>query len=143
MHRSVALGIGLASAAFASVAYAAWSQSAEFSATVHGHAFSRVSVDTSDCMLHYRIYFDAPAAAYASKATTRNVYLFRSRIDFASGKSATVPVYANRAPGARMYENTFDSSVDGCWAKDKQALRGVKVEGCRGDGCTPQPLPSP
>ena len=143
MHRTVALGIGLASAAFASVAYAAWSQSAEFSATVHNHAFSRVSVDTSDCMLHYRIYFDAPADAYASKATTRNVYLFRSRIDFASGKSATVPVYANRAPGARMYENTFDSSVDGCWAKDKQALRGVKVEGCRGDGCTPQPLPSP
>ena len=42
-----------------------------------------------------------------------------------------------------MYENTFDSSVDGCWAKDKQQLRGVKVEGCRGDGCTPQPIAAP
>ena len=39
-----------------------------------------------------------------------------------------------------MYENHFDSAGDGCWVKDKQALRGVKVEGCRGDGCQPEPI---
>jgi hypothetical protein len=118
----------------------AWSQGADFGATVHGHAFSRVEVESADCTLNYRIFFNAPAEGYASGARPRNVYLFRSRIDFASGKSAVVPVFANRAPGARVYENHFDSTADGCWVKDKQALRGVKVEGCRGDGCTPEPL---
>jgi hypothetical protein len=117
-----------------------WSQDAEFSATVHGHAFKRVVVESKDCVLDYRIYFDAPADAYASPAKARDVYLFRARIDFASGKSATVPVFANRESGARMYENHFDSAGDGCWVKDKQALRGVKVEGCRGDGCKPDPI---
>jgi len=118
----------------------AWSQGADFGATVHGHGFSRVEVESVDCTLNYRIFFNAPADAYASGARARNVYLFRSRIDFASGKSATVPVFANRGPGARVYENHYDSTADGCWVKDKQALRGVKVEGCRGDGCTPEPL---
>ena len=118
----------------------AWSQDAEFSATVHGHAFKRVVIESNECVLSYKIYFDAPADAYSSPAKARDVYLFRARIDFASGKSATVPVFANRQPGARMYENQFDSAGDGCWVKDKQGLRGVKVEGCRGDGCKPDPI---
>ncbi len=116
----------------------AWSQGADISASVHGHTFKRVEVESAECVLNYRIYFDAPQEAYASAAQTRNVYLFRARIDFASDKSATVPVFANRAPGARMYENHYDSVGDGCWVKDKQALRRVKVEACRGDGCTPE-----
>ena len=133
--------LGLSAAVFiAAPAVLAWSQGAEFGATVHGHAFSRVEVESVDCTLNYRLFFDAPAAGYASGARTRNVYLFRSRIDFGSGKSASVPVFANRGPGARVYENHYDSTADGCWVKDKQALRGVKVEGCRGDGCTPEPL---
>jgi hypothetical protein len=132
-------GFGLALSLVAPAAFA-WSQRAEFSATVHGHAFQRVEVESDECVLAYRIYFDAPADAYASPAKTRDVYLFRTRIDFASGKSAPVPVFANRAPGTRVYENRYDSSADGCWAKDKQALRGVKVEGCRGDGCKPEPI---
>lgn len=140
MRRTIALGIGVGFLALTSLA-SAWKQGSDFSATVHGHAFSRVEVETAECKLHYRIYFDAPAEGYASKAGPRNVYLFRSRIDFASGKSAVVPVFANRGPGKRVYENTYDSSADGCWLKEQQALRGVKVEGCRGDGCTPQPIP--
>jgi hypothetical protein len=139
MRRSAALGVATALLSVAPIAFA-WSQSADFGATVHGHAFSRVEVDSTECTLNYRLYFDAPAEAYTSRAPARNVYLFRSRIDFASGKSATVPVFANRAPGARVYENHFDSSGDGCWVKDKQALRGVKVEACRGDGCSPEPV---
>ena len=139
MPRSRAVLWVLALVCVTQVAFA-WSQDAEFSATVHGHAFKRVVVESKDCELDYRIYFDAPADAYSSPARARDVYLFRARIDFASGKSATVPVFANREPGARMYENHFDSAGDGCWVKDKQALRGVKVEGCRGDGCQPEPI---
>lgn len=139
MSRSTAAGLVASSLLIARVAFA-WSQNAEFSASVHGHAFQRVEVESRDCVLDYRIYFDAPADGYTSPAKARDVYLFRTRIDFASGKSATVPVFANRAPGARVYENHFDSTSDGCWVKDKQALRGVKVEACRGDGCTPEPI---
>ncbi|HTQ03724.1 MAG TPA: hypothetical protein VMI54_07695 [Polyangiaceae bacterium] len=137
MRRTVAFGFGAAVLSVVSVAWA-WSQGAEITATVHGHAFTRVVVESADCVLHYRIYFDAPQDAYASAARTRNVYLFRARIDFASGKAATAPVFANRAPGARMYENRYDSAGDGCWVKDQQALRRLEVEGCRGDGCTPE-----
>jgi hypothetical protein len=137
MRRSAAWGFAAAVLSVASVALA-WSQSAEISATVHGHAFQRVEVESAECVLSYKLYFDAPADAYASRAPTRNVYLFRARIDFANDKSVTVPVFANRAPGARRYENRYDSSADGCWVKDKQALRRVKVEACRGDGCTPE-----
>jgi len=139
MRRIPLLGLALAVFVVAP-AVLAWSQGADFGATVHGHAFSRVEVESADCTLRYKIFFNAPAEAYASGAPMRNVYLFRSRIDFASGKSATVPVFANRGPGARVYENQYDSTADGCWVKDKQALRGVKIEGCRGDGCRPEPL---
>jgi len=138
MRRSAAFGLAAALLSVASVALASWSQGAEISASVHGHAFKRVEVESAECVLNYKLYFDAPADGYASGAPTRNVYLFRARIDFASDKSASVPIFANRAPGARMYENHYDSSADGCWVKDKQALRRVKVEACRGDGCTPE-----
>jgi hypothetical protein len=139
MLRSRALGL-IASVVLVAPVALAWSQGADFSATVHGHAFKRVEVESNECVLDYRIYFDAPADAYTSPAKPRDVYLFRTRIDFASGKSAPVPVFANRAPGARVYENHFDSTADGCWVKEKQALRGVKVEACRGDGCKPEPI---
>jgi len=137
MQRLGALGV-LAMATSIAGAALAWSQGADFSATVHGHAFRRVELDTNECTLHYRIFFTAPADAYASNAKTRNVYLFRSRIDFADGKSARVPIFANRGAGERVYENQFDSTGEGCWAKEKHALSGVKVEACRGDGCTPE-----
>jgi len=132
LFAGVVLGVALVTgAAFA------WSQGADISATVHGHAFHRVEVSATDCTLDYRIYFNAPADAYGSNAKPRNVYLFRSRIEFADGKTALVPIFANRGPGERVYENHFDSTSDGCWAKDKHGLSRVKVEACRGDGCTP------
>jgi hypothetical protein len=107
---------------------------------VHGHEFERVVVESEECKVHYRLYFSAPDDGYKSATPRRNVYLFRSRIDFLDGKMATVPVFANRAPGERVYKNTFDSTGEGCWAKDPQKVVGVKVEACRGDGCKPQPI---
>jgi hypothetical protein len=132
-------GFAVAAALFAVARAAlAWSQGADVGVSVHGHSFHRVEVSATDCTLNYRLYFSAPIDAYANAAKTRNVYLFRSRIDFNDGKSARVPIFGNRAPGERVYENHFDSSADGCWAKDKRALSGIKVEACRGDGCTPE-----
>jgi hypothetical protein len=130
---------GLAALAVASTAFA-WSQNSEFGARVHNHEFKRVMVDSSDCTIQYKLYFGAPADQYASAAKPRNVYLFRSRIDFLDGKSITIPVFANRAPGERMYENAFDTTAQGCWAKTPQKVVAVKVEGCRGDGCAPQQI---
>ncbi len=115
----------------------AWSQNSEFTANVHGHVFERVIVASEGCKIHYQLYFDAPADGYTSTNPPRNVYRFRARIDFQSGRSATVPVFGNRAPGRRIYRNTFDSTAEGCWANAEQMLARVKVEACRGDGCTP------
>ena len=137
MRHRLGVGVVLSLGLVAGAAYG-WSQGADITATVHGHSFHRVEVDATDCTLNYRIYFDAPADAYASNAKTRNVYLFRSRIEFADGKTALVPIFANRGAGERVYENHFDSTSDGCWAKDKHGLSRVKVEACRGDGCTPE-----
>jgi len=125
--------------AVASSAFA-WSQSSEFGARVHGHEYKRVVVESTDCKINYRLFFSAPADGYASAVKARNVYLFRSRIDFLDGKSATIPVFANRGAGERVYENTFDSTAQGCWAKTPQKVVAVKVEACRGDGCTPQQI---
>ena len=131
--------VGLAALGWTSLALA-WSQNAEFTAKVHGHAFERVIVASEGCKIHYQLYFDAPNDAYASLNGLRNVYRFRTRVDFQSGRSATVPVFANRGTGRRVYRNTFDSGAEGCWANGEQKLAGVKVEACRGDGCTPDPI---
>ena len=102
MRHRLGVGVVLSLGLVAGAAYG-WSQGADITATVHGHSFHRVEVDATDCTLNYRIYFDAPADAYASNAKTRNVYLFRSRIEFADGKTALVPIFANRGAGERVY----------------------------------------
>jgi hypothetical protein len=140
MRRSFLVGFTLLGGLLVATAAAAWSQSAEFGARMHNHEFKRVLVESADCTLKYKLYFSAPADGYVSKSPPRNVYLFRSRIDFASGKTARVPVFANRASGERLYENTFDTTGDGCWAKSQEKLAGVKVEACRGDGCSPKEI---
>lgn len=140
MRRLFLVGFPLLGGLLVATAAAAWSQSSEFGARIHNHEFKRVIVETSDCTLKYKLYFSAPADGYVSKSPPRNVYLFRSRIDLASGKTARVPVFANRAAGERMYENSYDTTAEGCWAKGPDKLAGVKVEGCRGDGCTPKEI---
>jgi hypothetical protein len=138
MRRLLLVGSTLLGGLLVASAAAAWSQNSEFGARVHDHEFKRVIVESADCTLKYRLYFSAPSAGYESKSPPRNVYLFRSRIDLQSGKVAKVPVFANRAPGECMYVNSFDTTGEGCWAKSQEKLAGVKVEACRGDGCTPK-----
>lgn len=140
MRRLLHVGLPLLAGLLVATVAAAWSQSAEFGARIHHHEFERVVVESADCTLRYKLYFSAPAEGYVSKSPPRNVYLFRSRIDFVSGKTARVPVFANRAAGKRLYENAYDTTGEGCWAKSQEKLAGVKVEGCRGDGCTPKQI---
>lgn len=140
MQRSL-LGVAavLSTLTCAGVAFA-WSQAAEIEVKVHEHAFNRVKVESTDCVLRYQLWFTAPAAVYSSGAASRNVYRFRASIDFLGGKSARVPLFANRGAGERVWEYRFDTAPEGCWAKDSQKLQRVRVEACRGEGCTPDPV---
>jgi hypothetical protein len=119
----------------------AWTQKAPFGVRVHDHALHDVELSATDCSLTYKLFFSAPADGYSSRAENRNYYLFRTRIKFQSGKKITPPIFGNTGPGERVYERTYDTSGEGCWAKQEQKLMGVDVEACRSRGCTPDPLP--
>jgi hypothetical protein len=135
----------LAAAGFTAVASLSalalgWTQRADFETRVHGHAFSRVAVESRGCELTLRLSFDAPEGAYKNESTVRNVYRFHARIKLDNGQSVETPVFQNSAPGARTFVYTKDSKADGCWAKEERQLRAVDVEGCRGAGCKPDPF---
>jgi hypothetical protein len=119
----------------------AWSQKVPFGVRVHDHALHDVELTATDCSLGYKLFFSAPADGYSSRAGNRNYYLFRARIKLQSGKTITVPIFGNAGPGERVYERSYDTSGEGCWAKEPQKLMGVDVEACRSRGCTPDPLP--
>lgn len=114
---------------------AGWSQTAEFGVRTHRHSFHKASVESNDCTLHYRLYFTAPADAYENP--DRSHYRFRARVRFGSGKQFSSLVFANRGGGERVYERDYDTTGEGCWARETQKLLGVDVEACRGRGCVP------
>ena len=130
----VSFGFTMAIAAHA----AAWSQSAEFGVRTHGHSFHKAVVENNECNLHYKLYFSAPAEAYEKSSKAH--FQFRARVRFASGKEVVSLVFGNRGGGERVYERDYDTSSEGCWAKETQKLLGVDVEACRGRGCTPDPF---
>jgi hypothetical protein len=119
----------------------AWNQKALLGTRVHEHAMHSVELEAQGCALTYKLSFSAPADGYASRATNRNYYVFRTRIKFHGGKKVTVPVFGNAGPGERVYARTYDTSGEGCWAKEPKRLMGLDVEACRNRGCTPDPLP--
>jgi len=122
----------------ASATALAWSHQASFETHIHGHAFSRVTLENSDCALTVRLFFDAPEAAYKNEA--RNYYRFHARIKLDDGRAILTRVFSNSAPGARAYTYVDDTKPDGCFAKTEHEIRGIDVEGCRGVGCTPEPF---
>lgn len=126
---------GLASA---SVAWG-WASSALFSATVWTHRFSEVSVESKDCALTVRVKYDAPANAYKSRLEGMNHYRFRVRARFASGAKAEGPVFSSTKAGAGLHSFTFDTG-QACWAREKQSVVAMDVEGCRGASCQVQPF---
>jgi hypothetical protein len=115
----------------------AWTHSAGFETTVHGHEFHKVQIEGKDCRLKYRFDFTAPAERYRGADAKLPRYRFAGRIKLKSGSVVMTPIFPNAAPGERKYENTFDTSGEGCWAKDAQQLAGFDVKGCRGQNCTP------
>lgn len=127
-------------ALFSSAAAAAWSQTAEIEVKVHEHVFHKVTVEGVDCKLNTKLWFQAPAAVYSSGSAARNVYRFHARVDFLEGNRAPVPLFLNRAGGERFIAASYDTTAEGCWARDKKKLERVRVEACRGDGCSPQPV---
>jgi hypothetical protein len=141
MHRSAICLLSFATLVATSAVALAWSQKVPFAVKVHDHALHDVELSATDCSLTYKLFFSAPAAGYDSRAENRNYYLFRTRIKLQSGKRVTVPVFGNAGPGERVYERSYDTSGEGCWAKEPQKLLGVDVEACRNRGCTPDPLP--
>lgn len=119
----------------------AWTQESPLVVRVHEHELHDVELAATGCSLDYKLFFSAPAAAYASRAATRNYFVFRARIKFHGGKVVTLPLFGNAAPGERVYARSHDTSGEGCWIKEPQRLMGVDVEACRGRGCTPNPFP--
>jgi len=124
----------------AAVASAAWTQSAEIEVKVHDHLFHKVTVEGVDCRLNTKLWFQAPAAVYTSGSGARNVYRFHGRVDFLDGKQAPFALFVNRAGGERIISASYDTTAEGCWARDRQKLERVRVEACRGDGCAPNPV---
>ena len=113
----------------------AWSEKIGFSATVHGHAFDQIEVESDGCSLRGALYFTAPEGAYADKKNeVRNHYRFRARIEFAD-RSFKTGIFTNDKPGRRRFRYVHDTSGEGCWAKQTQKLRGVHVDGCRNRAC--------
>jgi hypothetical protein len=118
----------------------AWSSESPFSATVHGHAFKRVSVHDEGCAVKTRLEFNAPEAQYREPAEVRNYYRFKARVRFASGKKAVSPIFFSQKPGDHQFEFAFDTTADGCWARNDQKVIGVDIEGCRGKRCVVEPF---
>ena len=122
------------------VALAAWKQEALFGARVHHHEFEQVQVDNNgDCLLGVHISFQAPAEGYKGESPARNYYRFIGRLKF-DGRTVITRFFSNDKAGSRIYNDTIDTSTDGCWAKEKHKLHGIDVEGCRGKGCKPEPF---
>jgi hypothetical protein len=139
--RKWAAAIAASSVLLAPVAALAWSHQASFETRIHGHEFSKVTLDSNDdCTLSVRVFFSAPEAGYASESPPRNVYRFHVRTKLAGGRATVTRIFNNKAAGARFYGYEHDTSAQGCWAKAEHKIQGIDVEGCRGAGCTPAPF---
>jgi len=116
-----------------------WGSSVLFSATVWNHKFSEVSVESKDCSVTVRVKYDAPQSAYKSRRSELNQYRFRARARFGSGAKAEGAVFTSTKPGPDVHTFSVDSG-QACWAREKQALVAMDVEGCRGENCQVEPF---
>jgi hypothetical protein len=116
---------------------AAWTERATFGTRVHGHEFHRVTLESSECLLNYRLDFTAPVERYAGADAKAPRFRFIARIKLKSGAVVRSPVFPNAAAGERSYKGSLDTSGEGCWAKSAQKLSGFDVRGCRGQPCVP------
>ena len=113
----------------------AWKRDAPLDVTVHHHHFNEIRVTTNGCTVTTRLFFDAPKDGYTSRARNRNHFRFRSRIQLSDKKEIVSPIFANKAPGRRMFRFEQDTTADGCWAKEDHKIYRVDVDGCRSRAC--------
>jgi hypothetical protein len=116
----------------------AWTQGADFETHIHGHEFSRVTLDSNGCDLKVRLLFAAPEEGYKHAASARNFYRFHARIKLDDGRAIVTRIFSNSAPGLRAYTYVVDTKAETCWAKGERKIQGIDVEGCRGAGCKPE-----
>ena len=114
-----------------------WTQTASFGNRIHGHEFHKVAVEAEDCVLKYRLDFLAPEDSYKGADASNPRFRFVARLKFKSGDKVMSPIFPNAAPGERKFQTTFDTTREGCWARNAQQLIAFDVKGCRGKGCTP------
>ncbi|GMV17052.1 MAG: hypothetical protein HS104_20155 [Polyangiaceae bacterium] len=112
-----------------------WTQRSAIQSRVHDHEFDRVSVQSSECSLEVKLWFTAPESGYKDRSPRRNSYLFRARVKLDDGRQVTSELFRTSKPGRKLQTWTHDTSAEGCWAKQKPALRSVVVNGCRGRRC--------
>jgi hypothetical protein len=130
--RTLAVALSLLLLAGSSVA---WQATTPFRASVHGHVFDQVKLSGDECVFNARLYFDAPAEAYAERSKVRNHYRFRARITLANGKRFESGLFYSAGPARRAYTVRVNTQAEGCWAKLEQRLLDIDVEGCRGERC--------
>jgi hypothetical protein len=118
----------------------AWQASSPFRATVHEHVFTHMAVESSGCVVQTEVRFEAPKQAYESEYEVRNHYRFKARVRFAGGKQVLSPIFSSSSAAKRRYTFRSDTSSEGCWAKERQKLVDIDVEGCRGKGCHVEPF---
>jgi hypothetical protein len=115
-----------------------WRDSAELPVKVFEHAFRRVDANDVDCLVRVRLHFDAPAAAYQEPSPVRNHYRFIAEVKLSGGNHFQSEIFSNTEPGARVFAFSYDTTTEGCWAKQALKLRRVDVHACRGARCVPQ-----
>lgn len=118
----------------------AWSQSALINVKVHDHLYDRVAIEANECTVTAKLHFSAPEAGYSSGTRERDYYRFKARIRLTEERAVVSPVFGNPKAGRRVYTFSYDTSGEGCWAKEPHKLQGVDVEACRGRRCEPDPF---
>lgn len=119
---------------------AAWRGEIRPAVKVNDHAFDRVVAQSRGCNIDFSLYFTAPEKQYSdSKNAVRNLHRFKARVRLGD-HSADSPNFVNRKPGRRWYRFSFDTSAQGCWAKQEQKMWKLDVNGCRGEPCRVEPL---
>lgn len=115
-----------------------WRDDATLAVKVFEHAFQRVTANDVGCVVRVRLYFDAPASGYQEPAPQRNHYRFLAEVKLSGNNRFVSEVFSNTEPGARVFELSHNTALEGCWSQQALKLRKVDVHACRGSKCTPQ-----
>jgi hypothetical protein len=112
-----------------------WANDLAPTVSVNKHAFHDVTARAQGCNIRFGLFFTAPEDQYNDpRNKVRNTHNFQARVRLGDHRIDS-PRFVNRAGGERWFSWTFDSSAQGCWAKDAQKLWKLDVVGCRGERC--------